>query len=213
LSQEFLEFPVRVEVTRQSTPASKVEQELYPRSESPSRSILLKNSWVETEFNRVMIFARSKENADSILNSSTGKTWTRSVIHSNKGQNSRINAMSEFKDGKLRVLVSTGRCRAWHRCHRRLTRDQFRCADPLRRLRTPHWSYRPGFRRGKAITFATAAEEYHVAKIESIIREKPLKDLPSDITVEETPFEELQDMARNIDAQKRREDPIQRCVS
>ncbi|HEY0769046.1 MAG TPA: C-terminal helicase domain-containing protein, partial [Sphingobacteriaceae bacterium] len=64
------------------------------------------------------------------------------------------------------------------------------------------------FQEGKAITFATDAELYHIDKIQKLIRETiPVKELPSDVEVEETPKFEAKDMAREIDAQKRKEDP------
>jgi ATP-dependent RNA helicase RhlE len=64
------------------------------------------------------------------------------------------------------------------------------------------------FQDGKAITFATEAELYHVRKIEDLIREKiPMKPLPPHIEIAETQFEEGQMMAREIDRQKRKDDP------
>jgi ATP-dependent RNA helicase RhlE len=61
---------------------------------------------------------------------------------------------------------------------------------------------------GKAITFVTPAEEYHIKKIEKLIRERiSVKQMPSDVAIEETSYEENQSMAREIDAQKRKEDP------
>src|SRR5690606_11186173 len=64
------------------------------------------------------------------------------------------------------------------------------------------------FQEGKAITFANPAEEYHVAKIEKLIREKiPVLPLPPEVEISETPRDEAQEMAREIDKQKRKEDP------
>jgi ATP-dependent RNA helicase RhlE len=64
------------------------------------------------------------------------------------------------------------------------------------------------FQEGKAITFATKAELYHIKKIEDLIREKiSVKPMPSIVEVEETSREEAQEMAREIDWQKRKEDP------
>jgi ATP-dependent RNA helicase RhlE len=61
---------------------------------------------------------------------------------------------------------------------------------------------------GKAITFATKAEEYHIQKIEKLIRQRiPVKKLPGDLEIAETSFEEKQEMAKEIDYQKRKEDP------
>ena len=49
---------------------------------------------------------------------------------------------------------------------------------------------------------------YHIDKIQKIIREKiPVRMMPPHIELADTPYEEAQDMAREIDRQKRYEDP------
>jgi ATP-dependent RNA helicase RhlE len=64
------------------------------------------------------------------------------------------------------------------------------------------------FQEGKAITLVTEAEVYYIKKIEKLIREKiPVKPLPAEIEIEDTPFAEAQIMAREIDRQKRLEYP------
>jgi ATP-dependent RNA helicase RhlE len=64
------------------------------------------------------------------------------------------------------------------------------------------------FQEGKAITFCTRAEVYHIEKIEKLIREKiPVKKLPGEIEIAKTPFEEAQAMALDIDWQKKKDDP------
>jgi ATP-dependent RNA helicase RhlE len=210
LSQEFLEFPVKIEVTPQSTPASKVEQELYHVP-----NLRTKINFVEKllsdpkEFSRVMIFARTKENADRVFKFiSRKKLGPVRVVHSNKGQNTRINAMSEFREGKLRVLVSTDV--AARGIDVSGVSHVINFDVPIIYEDYVHRIGRTGraFAEGKAITFVTASEEYHIGKIEKIIREKiPVKKLPSEVAIEETSYEEKQEMAREIDAQKRREDP------
>lgn len=210
LSQEFLEFPVRVEVTPQSTPARKVEQELYhvPNLRTKINFVELLLSKTE-EFTRVMIFARTKENADSIFKFiDRKKLGPARVVHSNKGQNSRINAMNEFREGKLRVLVSTDV--AARGIDVTGVTHVINFDVPILYEDYVHRIGRTGraFAEGKAITLATTAEEYHIGNIEKIIREKiPVRKLPSSVFIEETPYDEKQDMAREIDAQKRRNDP------
>jgi ATP-dependent RNA helicase RhlE len=64
------------------------------------------------------------------------------------------------------------------------------------------------FQEGKAITFATVAELYHIEKIERLIREKiPVKKLPDGLEITKTPFAETQAMALDMDWQKRKDDP------
>jgi ATP-dependent RNA helicase RhlE len=64
------------------------------------------------------------------------------------------------------------------------------------------------FKTGHSITFVTMADEYHLGKIEKLIGQK-VKQLkvPKDVFIEETSYEEKQVMLREIDAQKRKENP------
>jgi ATP-dependent RNA helicase RhlE len=210
LSQEFLEFPIKVEVTPQATTASQVQQELYPipnlRTKINFLEHLLSNT---TEFNRVMIFTRTKEAADNVFKFiERRKLGSVRVIHSNKGQNTRINAMNEFREGRLRVLVATDVAARGIDVEK--VSHVINFDVPILYEDYVHRIGRTGraFQDGKAITFATKPELYHIAKIEKLIREKiPVIKLPVEIKVEETPFEEQQEMAREIDRQKRREDP------
>lgn len=210
LSAEFLEFPKRIEVTPQSTPARQVQQEIFYVPNLKTKINFLEHLLANTEtFNRVMIFTRSKENANNVYKYlERKKIGPVRVIHSNKGQNSRINAVNEFKEGKLRVLVSTDVT------SRGIDVTQvshvINFDVPIVYEDYVHRIGRTGraFRDGHAITFVTEAERYHIKKIEKLIREKiPVSEIPEEVEVTKTSFEEAQEMAREIDRQKRREDP------
>ncbi len=210
LSGEFLEFPVKVEVTPPATTAKQVSQELYQIPNLRTKINFLEYLLQDREtFNRVMIFTRTKEVADNVSKYIERKELGPvKVIHSNKGQNTRINAVNEFKEGKLRVLVSTdvtARGIDVVKVSHVINFDV-----PILYEDYVHRIGRTGraFQEGKAITFATEAELYHVRKIEDLIREKiPMKNLPAEVEIAETPFMEAQDMAREIDWQKKKEDP------
>jgi ATP-dependent RNA helicase RhlE len=210
LSGEFLEFPVKVEVTPQATPAKQVEQSLYHVPNLRTKINFLEHLLQDrTEFNRVMIFARTKEVADNIFNFLDRKgLGPVRVIHSNKGQNSRINAVNEFRDGQIRILVSTdvtARGIDVTKVSHVINFDV-----PILYEDYVHRIGRTGraFQEGKAITFVTKAETYHIEKIEALIREKiPVFDIPAAVAIEKTPFEEEQMMRREIDNQRRKDDP------
>jgi ATP-dependent RNA helicase RhlE len=210
LSQEFLEFPIRVEVTPQATVAQRVTQELYFVPNFITKIHFLEHLLQNEEgFNRVMIFTRTKKSADNIFRFIERKDLGPvRVIHSNKGQNTRINAMNEFKEGKLRVLVSTDVSARGIDVSNVTHVINFDV--PIVYEDYVHRTGRTGraFSEGKAITFSTDSEKYHIDKIEKIIRAKiPVKKMPNSIEIAETPFEEAQEMAREIDRQKRFEDP------
>lgn len=210
LSGDFLAFPVKIEITPQSTPARQVEQVMYrvPNLKTKINFVehLLQN---KDEFSRVMIFTRTKFNADAVSKYLDRKELGPvRVVHSNKSQNTRINAVNEFKEGNLRVLVTTdvtARGIDVIKVSHVINFDV-----PILYEDYVHRIGRTGraFQEGKAITLVTKAEEYHIEKIEKLIREKIVeKKLPAEVEVEKTPFEEAQQMARDIDQQKRREDP------
>jgi ATP-dependent RNA helicase RhlE len=210
LAEEFIEFPVRVEITPQATVARKVEQEFYRIPNMRTKINFLEHLLQDKEtYSRVMIFARTKETADNVFKYLDRKhLGPAKVVHSNKGQNTRINSMNEFKEGNLRILVATDVASRGidvvNVTHVINFDVPFVYEDYVHRIgRTGR-----AFQSGKAISFVTNAELYHIDKIQKIIREKiAVKELPSGIEVSETPFEEAQDMAREIDRQKRYEDP------
>jgi ATP-dependent RNA helicase RhlE len=210
LSAEFLEFPVKIEVTPQATTAKQVEQEIYLIPNLRTKINFLEHLLQDREvFNRVMVFTRTKEVADNVFKYLERKELGPvRVVHSNKGQNSRINAVNEFKDGNLRVLVTTDVTARGIDVTKVSHVVNFDV--PILYEDYVHRIGRTGraFQDGKAITFATKAELYHIEKIEKLIREKiPMRSMPSSVAVEETPLEEAQEMAREIDRQKRKEDP------
>ena len=62
--------------------------------------------------------------------------------------------------------------------------------------------------KGIAITLVNKSEEYHLAKIEKIIKQEiKEKKIPASVEITKTPFIEDQEMEREIDHQKRLENP------
>src|SRR5690606_1580966 len=108
LSAEFLEFPLKVEVTPQATPARKVHQTVYRVPNLKTKINLLEHLLSDSAFSRVMIFTRTRQKADNVFRFIDRKgLGPARVIHANKSQNARINAVNQFREGALRILVST----------------------------------------------------------------------------------------------------------
>ncbi|TDB68858.1 DEAD/DEAH box helicase [Arundinibacter roseus] len=211
-SFEFLEFPMRVEVSPQSTTAEMVTQSLYEVPNFLTKIHLLEWMLAQTEvFSRVLIFTRSKENADNVYKFLLRKVVEEGdvrVIHANKGQNTRINAMEAFKEGNVRVLVATDV--ASRGIDVTEVSHVINFDVPIIYEDYVHRIGRTGRANhsGEAITFLTPADEYHIKFIEKLIRaEIPRKSLPAELETVKTPFDENQDQLREIDQQKRREDP------
>ncbi|SMB87305.1 DEAD/DEAH box helicase domain protein [Hymenobacter roseosalivarius DSM 11622] len=210
LSEEFLEFPVRVEVTPSATSAQNVSQTMYQVPNLLTKINLLGHLVRDEEvFNRVMIFCRTKEHADNVAHflgrKSTGEVR---AIHGNKGQNVRINAMEAFRNGELRFLVATDV--AARGIDVPQVSHVINFDVPLIYDDYVHRIGRTGRAQhtGAAITFANAAEMHHMGRIAELINQTiPELPLPSDVTVAATAFDEQQGMDREIDERRRRLDP------
>ncbi|GAB3039305.1 DEAD/DEAH box helicase [Spirosoma pulveris] len=211
LSAEFLEAPIKVEVTPQASTADMVSQVIYEAPNFRTKINMLDYLMRQEEFQRVIIFARTKGTADNIYKFLSRKVIEPEkirVIHANKGQNTRINAMDAFKEGNIQVLVSTDV--AARGIDVAEVSHVINFDLPLIYEDYVHRIGRTGRANhtGEAITFLTKAEEYHVQKIERIIKATiPRQPLPTGVVVAETPFEEEQAMLREIDEQRRKEDP------
>lgn len=212
LSFEFLEDPIRIEVTPQATTADMVTQIFYELPNFKTKinllSLLLKD---QERFARVIVFTRTKESANNIfkfLERKVIEPEALRVIHANKGQNTRINAMEAFKEGGVRVLVATdvaARGIDVSEVSHVINFDvPIIYEDYVHRIgRTGRANH-----AGEAITFVTIAEEYHVEKIQKIIRQQIDRlPLPVDLIREETPFEEQQNFLREMDDQRKKDDP------
>jgi ATP-dependent RNA helicase RhlE len=210
LSAEFLEFPIRVEAAPQASTPDVVKQAVYPVPNLKTKAHFLEHLLQDPAYSRVMVFTRTRQTAENIYRFLTRKMPADAirVIHANKGQNTRTNAMEAFKDGNVRVLVATDV--AARGIDVQEVSHVVNFDVPILYEDYVHRIGRTGraFRTGEAITFMNRAEAHHVAKIEEIIRMKiPQKPLPAEAEVFPTPADEEQAMNRDIDALRRREDP------
>lgn len=211
IAGDFLKHPTIIEVAPQATPAATVTQVMYKVPNFKTKINLLQHLLKDdAAFNRLIIFCKTKTVADNIfsfIERRFGSDVVR-VIHANKGQNTRINSINDFKEGNIRVLVATD-----------VASRGIDVSDvshvinfdvPIIIEDYVHRIGRTGraFAKGDAITFCTSAEEYYVNKIEKLIRQEiPVLPLPAEVFIEETPYEEKQQIARQIDDQKRKENP------
>jgi len=130
------------------------------------------------------------------------------VLHANKGQNTRINAINAFKNDEIKILVATD-----------VASRGIDVSDvshvinfdvPVVIEDYVHRIGRTGraYQSGEAITFCNPAEEYYLRKIEKLIKQTiPVINIPDDVFIETTPYEEKQEQAKEADMQKRRDDP------
>ena len=210
MSHEFLTFPERVEVAPSATPVDKVKQYFY-RIPNFKTKLNFVNHLLddEEEFKRIIIFCRTKENAEAVYKVIKKKTEGEvRILHSNKAQSSRINAIEAFKSGNVRVLVSTDISARGIDVSKISHVINFdlppRYEDYIHRIgRTARANT-----DGVAISFIGPDEDYHLKNIEELIRMKIEElQLPEAIDIIPLSKPEKQVIDREIDRQKRLADP------
>jgi ATP-dependent RNA helicase RhlE len=210
LAEEFLDYYDRLEIAPSATPVELVTQVAYKVPNYRTKLNLIRHLLQDEEtFTRVVVFVKTKEHADGVYKVIERRTEGETrLIHSSKAQNSRINSIQALKSGDVRVLITTDVSargmdvsQVSHVINFDLPLDY---DDYIHRIgRTA----RAG-NKGDAITLIDPSDEWHWKKIETMIRQEiELQELPEEITVVETEFKENQDQLREIDRQRKIDDP------
>lgn len=106
LADVLLTNPAKVEVTPPSSTVDKIEQHLF-YVDKQNKILLLLHLLKDTAIVSVLVFTRTKHGADKVVKLLHREHITAAAIHGNKSQNARQHALTNFKNGKLRVLVAT----------------------------------------------------------------------------------------------------------
>ncbi|MCC7245492.1 MAG: DEAD/DEAH box helicase [Saprospiraceae bacterium] len=106
LANSILTNPAKVEVTPVSSTAEKVEQCVYFVEKNNKKNLLI-HLLNDAEIRSVLVFTRTKHGADRLAKDLIKSNIKAAAIHGNKSQNARQDALSNFKSGKMRVLVAT----------------------------------------------------------------------------------------------------------
>ncbi len=108
---QYCRNPVKVSVTPESTTAERIDQYLFMVQQDEKQTllemILSERHEVPGEFERVLIFARTKHGCDRVVKKLGQRGIPANAIHGNKSQPQRQRALDEFKRAKTPILVAT----------------------------------------------------------------------------------------------------------
>ncbi len=106
LANSILTNPVKVEVAPVSSTAEKITQSVYfvDKKDKPA---LLAHILKDAAISSVLVFTRTKHGADKLVKALMRQNISGDAIHGNKSQNARQRALSNFKNGQIRVLIAT----------------------------------------------------------------------------------------------------------
>ncbi|GAO42268.1 putative ATP-dependent RNA helicase [Flavihumibacter petaseus NBRC 106054] len=106
LADSILYKPQQVAVAPVSSTAETIDQVIFHVSKEEKRNLLLE-LLKDKSINPVLIFTRTKYGADKVAKFLKKTGITAAAIHGDKSQGQRQQALGQFKEGKLRVLVAT----------------------------------------------------------------------------------------------------------
>ena len=101
-----LREPQEIKIGRTRSAAETVAHAFYPVVATQKFDLLLE-LLKRTDFKSVIIFTRTKMGADRIAHRLQRESHTVGVIHSDRSQRERVEALQGFKDGRFEVLVAT----------------------------------------------------------------------------------------------------------
>jgi len=106
LAKELLHAPVTVEVAPRNAPPDLVTHQVYPVPLLRKRALLV-HLIRSRDMRQVLVFVRMKRDANRLARQLVQDGVTAKEIHSDRTQAERMQALDEFKQGKVPVLVAT----------------------------------------------------------------------------------------------------------
>jgi ATP-dependent RNA helicase RhlE len=106
LIQWAMHDPETIEIGARRSPAENVKHVIYPVSDTQKTDLLLAllNA---VNYDSVIIFCRTKHGADRVASTLKHDNHAVAVLHSNRTQKEREQALDGFRNGKFEVLVAT----------------------------------------------------------------------------------------------------------
>lgn len=106
LVDSLLHDPVRVAVDPVSSPVERIRQSVYFVDRN-NKTRLLAHLVRTLQVKNALVFTRTKHGANRVANDLQKAGITAAAIHGNKSQTARQQALSDFKGGRVQVLVAT----------------------------------------------------------------------------------------------------------
>lgn len=106
LANNMLHKPRHVSIVPAATPVELIEQGVYFADKKAKRD-LLRAVLEERSLPQTLVFTRTKHGADRVARDLSRAGIAAKSIHGDKSQNARQNALKQFKDYKIPVLVAT----------------------------------------------------------------------------------------------------------
>jgi superfamily II DNA/RNA helicase len=106
LAADFMHEPELVQVARQNATNEQVEQTVY-QVDTQRKRHLLAHLIKSRDMSQVIVFCKTKQGADNLARDLKRDGLSVEAIHGDKAQGARLETLSSFKAGEVKVLVAT----------------------------------------------------------------------------------------------------------
>lgn len=106
IANSLLSSPVRIEIEKQS-PTKNVDQDIVKVQSNGHKLDKLQDLLEKEEFEKVLIFSRTKRRADKLSVQLNSRGFKVDAIHGDKSQYVRTKVINKFKNDVINVLVAT----------------------------------------------------------------------------------------------------------
>jgi superfamily II DNA/RNA helicase len=106
LAEKFLNNPVTVAIKSRPTSENVDQDVVYVKSAS-EKNETLHDLLLQYDFKKVLVFVRTKRNADKLAQTLTLKGFKASAIHGDLSQGQRQRSLQMFKDNRIQILIAT----------------------------------------------------------------------------------------------------------
>jgi ATP-dependent RNA helicase RhlE len=101
-----LRNPQRIDISTPTSVAEGISQTVYPINQQQKTDLLIALLQA-TQIRSGVIFCRTKHGADRLARRLKEKGFSIGVLHANRTQGQRVQAMDSFREGKTQLLVAT----------------------------------------------------------------------------------------------------------
>ncbi|MEI6421398.1 MAG: DEAD/DEAH box helicase [Lentisphaerota bacterium] len=105
LIQHSMKDPKRISVNTEA-PAETIDHCFYPVPESQKTALLLE-ILKTMKHESILVFTRTKRRADKVMDSLARAGFTTGLLHANKSQSQRKEALDGFRSKRLKIMVAT----------------------------------------------------------------------------------------------------------
>jgi len=106
LANNILNKPIRIDITPEQPTLEILKQTVFLISKKKKQA-LLEKLLTDKSIKRALVFMRTKHSANRVVKNLKRKGMRIDVIHGDKSQNARQDALQKFRTGNIRVLVAT----------------------------------------------------------------------------------------------------------